>query len=120
MKVIRISEVPDIPNTRGVVSGALNIKTLVNEETGAQDFKVAVATFPKGVRSVFHSHEFDQVHVVLSGKGIIADEEREVVFIEGMVAFIPKGERHWHGATEEGEFSHLSIMGPKALGRALS
>ena len=115
MKVIRISDIPYIPNTAGTTGGALNIKTLVDEKTGARDFKIAIATFPKGVRSAIHVHEFDQVHLVLSGKGIIADEQQEVIFTQGMVAFIPAGEHHWHGATADSEFSHLSIMGPKAL-----
>jgi len=119
LKVIRISDVPYVSHSEGTVGGALNIKTLVDEETGAKDFKVALATFPKGVRSGVHVHEFDQVHLVLSGKGIIADEKREVIFTEGMVAFIPAGERHWHGATDDSEFSHLSIMGAKALQRKL-
>jgi quercetin dioxygenase-like cupin family protein len=113
MKVIRIENIPEIP--RATYKGEIRIKTLVSQEVGARDFKIAIATFPKGARSAFHTHTFDQVHIVLSGKGIIADEKQEVVFTEGMVAFIPAGERHWHGATEDNEFTHLSIMGPDAL-----
>lgn len=117
MKVVRIPNVPYVSRSEGTLGGALNIKTLVDEQLGARDFKVAIATFPKGIRSNVHVHEFDQVHLVLSGRGIIADEEKEVLFTEGMLAFIPAGERHWHGATEDSEFSHLSIMGAKSLGK---
>jgi quercetin dioxygenase-like cupin family protein len=28
-----------------------------------------------------------------------------------MVAFISSGEEHWHGATEDSSFSHISILG---------
>jgi len=115
LKVVNVHDVPYVPSSGGTTGGALNIKTLVDEHLGARDFKVAIATFPKGVRSNIHVHEFDQVHLVLSGRGIIADEEREVIFTEGMLAFIPAGERHWHGATKDDEFSHLSIMGAKSL-----
>jgi len=119
LKVVKVSDVPYLSSSDGTTGGALCIKTLVDETTGARDFKVAIASFPRGVRSRVHVHEFDQVHLVLSGKGIIADEEREVLFTEGMLAFIPAGERHWHGATPDSEFSHLSIMGGKALKRKL-
>ncbi|MEM3040935.1 MAG: cupin domain-containing protein [Nitrososphaerota archaeon] len=119
MKVIKLSEIPSIPSSAGTIGGDLYIKTLVDESTGAKDFKVAIATFPRGVRSKVHIHDFDQVHLVLSGRGIIADEKQEVIFTEGMLAFIPAGERHWHGATEDSEFTHLSIMGAKALERKL-
>ncbi len=115
MKVVKVANVPNVPSSGGTIGGALNIKTLVDEQLGARDFKVAIATFPKGVRSGVHVHEFDQVHLVLSGRGVIADEEEEVIFTEGMLAFIPAGEKHWHGATKDSEFSHLSIMGPKSL-----
>ena len=117
MKVMKIPDVPYVSRSDGTMGGALSIKTLVDEQLGARDFKVAIATFPKGVRSKVHVHEFDQVHLVLSGKGMIADEEKEVIFTEGMLAFIPAGERHWHGAAKDSEFSHLSIMGAKSLGK---
>jgi quercetin dioxygenase-like cupin family protein len=115
MRVFRIDDVPEAQLTRGMLRGTIGIKALVNAAIGAQDFKIAIATFPKGARSVEHVHAFDQVHIVLSGRGIIADADDEVVCTAGIVAFIAAGERHWHGATEDSAFTHLSIMGPGAL-----
>jgi quercetin dioxygenase-like cupin family protein len=115
MRVLRIDEVPEVQLTRGMQRGTIGIKALVNDALGARDFKIAIATFPKGARSVAHIHAFDQVHLVLSGRGIIADEEEEIVCTVGMLVFIAAGERHWHGATADSAFTHLSIMGPKAL-----
>jgi quercetin dioxygenase-like cupin family protein len=46
---------------------------------------------------------------VTAGKGIVAteDEQREVA--TGDVIFFAAGEKHWHGATAESEFSHIYV-----------
>ena len=44
-----------------------------------------------------------------TGKGILATEEEERVVTEGDVILIPAGEKHWHGATSDSEFSHIYV-----------
>ena len=112
MRIIRIKEVPEVPRSGGIFTGTVGIKSLVGPEVGAKDISVAIVHFPKGVRNTFHTHTYDQALYILSGKGIVADEKQEVVVTEGMVAFIPSGERHWHGATDDNDFFHLSILRP--------
>ncbi|TRZ51579.1 hypothetical protein D4S03_04885 [bacterium] len=46
------------------------------------------------------------------GKGIVVTEEGEVLVTPGTFIFIPPGEKHWYGATEETKFSHISIQSP--------
>ena len=84
------------------------MKTLIGDES--RDLSVSIVSFPKGVRNVFHTHTYDQCLFVLSGNGIIADEEKESPLSEGMVAYIPAGEKHWHGAAKDYAFSHISIL----------
>ncbi|MBO3802075.1 cupin domain-containing protein [Thermofilum sp.] len=112
MKVVRISDVPEQEVTGGIFTGAVRIRSLVNEATGSKDLSIAIVHFPKGVRNVFHSHDGDQVLYILEGKGIVATEKEEITAIPGMVFFIPAGENHWHGAMDDSDFTHISILRP--------
>jgi len=112
MKVIEIDGLSERELTHELFSGKVKAKTVVSKELGAKDLSLSIISFPKGVRNYFHAHEFDQVLWILSGKGIVADEEREYEALPGMAFFIPGGERHWHGASEESDFSHISILRP--------
>jgi quercetin dioxygenase-like cupin family protein len=110
MRIIKVEDVPEVPRSGGIFTGTVILKSLVGPETGSNDLSISIVRFPKGIRNVFHTHTYDQALYVLSGKGIVADEKQEVALTEGMVAFIPAGEKHWHGATENSEFSHISIL----------
>ena len=73
---------------------------------------LALITFSPGARNKFHTHTTEQVLYVTDGKGIIATENEETVITPGMLAYIPAGEKHWHGAIEDSSFSHISITPP--------
>ncbi|MCX8183714.1 MAG: cupin domain-containing protein [Crenarchaeota archaeon] len=110
LKVVRISDVTEQEVTGGIFTGTVRIRSLVNEATGSKDLSVAIVHFPKGVRNVFHNHAGDQVLYILEGKGIVATENEEVTAVPGMVFLIPAGENHWHGATDDSDFTHISIL----------
>lgn len=112
MRVITIGEVQAESRTGGIFLGTVESKPLVGESIGAVDLKLDIITFPPGVRNKFHSHSYDQVLYILSGKGIVATEKEEVIAEPGMLFFIPRGEKHWHGATKDSSFSHISILRP--------
>ena len=78
----------------------------------SREFDVNIVNFGKGVRNKFHTHDHEQVLIVTAGKGIIATEDREVVITPGDVVLIPANEKHWHGATEDSEFSHIYVSSP--------
>lgn len=42
-------------------------------------------------------------------KEIIATEAEEKVIVPGDIVIIPAGEKHWHGAARDSEFSHLYV-----------
>jgi quercetin dioxygenase-like cupin family protein len=75
----------------------------------SQKLSVAVVAFRDGGRNVFHAHAGDQVLVVTEGEGIVATETAEYPLTAGDVAYIPAGERHWHGARPGRSMTHLSI-----------
>jgi quercetin dioxygenase-like cupin family protein len=89
-------------------TGPVSIQLLLTDET-AKQLGILMVRFRKGVRNKFHSHSTDQVLFVTSGKGVVATEQEQVEIRPGDVIHIPAGEKHWHGATEDSEMSHLAI-----------
>ena len=75
----------------------------------SKEFNVNIVNFGKGVRNKFHAHDSEQVLIVTSGRGYIVTETEKVEITPGDVVLIPAGEKHWHGATEDSEFSHIYV-----------
>lgn len=114
MKAIKVSEAPSEDTGGGVfVGGNVNVKTLIDKRTGADEIKSAIVTFSPGARTKMHVHDHEQILYIVSGKGIVANEQEEHAAIPGMIFFIPAGEKHWHGATHESSFSHLYVYNSK-------
>ena len=110
MKAIKLSEAPSEGINGGIfVGGKVNVKMLIDKPLGAEEIKSAIVTFSAGARTKMHVHDHQQILYILSGKGIVANEQEEHVATPGMVFLIEAGEKHWHGATSEGSFSHLYI-----------
>ena len=107
MIVTKISEVPREPYVTPLFTGPdVTRQPLVSE---SKDLRVSIVNFGKGVRNKFHTHDKDQVLIVIAGKGIVATEKEERVVTVGEVVLFPAGEKHWHGATKDSEFSHIVI-----------
>jgi quercetin dioxygenase-like cupin family protein len=110
VKIMKISEVKEVPRSGGIFTGTVGAKTFVGPVS--KDLSVSIVSFPKGIRNTMHSHTSDQCLWVLSGKGTLANEKEQFTLTEGVVAYIPAGERHWHGATDDSPMSHISILRP--------
>ena len=87
--------------------GEVLSQPLVADE--AARVRVAAITVRDGARTRLHHHDFDQVLVITDGLGILAGEAKEHHVQPGDVVFVPRGERHWHGAEPGGSMTHLSI-----------
>ena len=110
MKMIEVDRAPSENVTGGIFEGGqVNTKTLIDKHTGAHETKVAIVTFSPGARTKMHIHDHDQILYILSGKGIVANEQEEHIATPGKIFLIPAGEKHWHGATQESSFSHLYV-----------
>jgi quercetin dioxygenase-like cupin family protein len=108
MKIIKINEVSKVPAASPLFTGPdVTRQVLVPD---SKEFNVNIVTFGKGVRNKFHAHDGEQILIVTAGKGIVATEEEETVVTIGDVILFSAGEKHWHGATEDSEFSHLYVM----------
>ena len=115
MDVVSIKDVPKDPMVSPLfTSEDVTFQPLVGE---GGDYNMSVVNFGKGVRNKFHAHECDQILIVTAGTGIVATEDEQKTVTVGDVILIPKGEKHWHGATEDSEFSHIFITKASTGGR---
>ena len=107
VKVVQVSKVLKEPFINDLFTGKDVTKQALIPDSN--EYEINNVNFGRGVRLKFHSHDSEQVLIVTTGTGIVATEQGETVVTVGDVIFIPKGEKHWHGATSDSEFSHIFI-----------
>jgi quercetin dioxygenase-like cupin family protein len=107
MKIVSINQVAKEPNPHPLFTGSdVTRQVLI---PNSEEFTISIINFGKGVRNKLHTHDGDQILIVTAGKGIVATEEEERVVTPGDVVLFPAGEKHWHGATDDSEFSHIYV-----------
>jgi 4-carboxymuconolactone decarboxylase len=110
MKVMKMDKLQIAPDPMGLFFGKVERQNLVEKGTGG--LVVALVKFAPGAGNKMHSHTGEQVLIITEGKGIVATETEQRVVTPGMVVYIPKDERHCHGATQDSAFAHISIQTP--------
>ncbi|MGD9041607.1 MAG: cupin domain-containing protein [Desulfobacteraceae bacterium] len=108
MKVVKTSDVSEEPYEHPLFTGKDVTRQVLMPESNEYD--INIVNFGKGVRNKFHAHTSEQILIVIAGKGIVATEAEEKVVTEGDVILIPANEKHWHGAVQDSEFSHIYVM----------
>jgi len=113
MKIINVKdvEVKEIEGGPLFTGGKVYSQFVLDEEYGAKKIQMVMVKFAPGSRNRFHTHSSGQILYVTEGKGIVATKDQEHIVTPGMVIFVPPGEEHWHGATKDSSFAHLSIIG---------
>jgi quercetin dioxygenase-like cupin family protein len=106
MKIVNMNEVPKEPYATRLFTGSEITRQNLFD---SQDLKLSVVNFGPGMRNKFHTHDGDQVLIITSGKGIVATEKEERIVTVGDIILFPAGEKHWHGATQDSEFSHIYV-----------
>ncbi len=111
MKVIKRGEPPleDRTSAAIFVGGGVTAHTIVGKEMSTY-YDFLSVSFEAGARTKFHAHTSDQILYVIEGAGIVADEGQEIEVKPGDTAWIPAAEKHWHGATPDSSFTHLSLL----------
>lgn len=89
--------------------GEVQVQPVVMPDQGID---IIVVRFSPGARTYLHSHAVPQVLHCMEGRGILATERERNVVGPGDIVHVPAGEMHWHGATPDGPFTHLSIRPP--------
>jgi quercetin dioxygenase-like cupin family protein len=108
MRSITPSEVKKVQVNAALFTGPLTQQALLSSSEN-KDFKASIINFPKGIRNKFHTHDSDQLLIVTEGTGLVVTDEEEKTVTVGDVIYIPAGEKHWHGANADSDFSHISI-----------
>ncbi|MEA2642664.1 MAG: hypothetical protein QOF51_4058 [Chloroflexota bacterium] len=106
MKLIRVSEIPELPDTSPLFVGDVTRQQLLAESL---DYTLAMVNFAIGARNKWHIHSGDQVLFVTYGEGYVANEAERVAIHTGDIVHVVAGEKHWHGATEHSAMSHISL-----------
>ncbi|HEV2249521.1 MAG TPA: cupin domain-containing protein [Candidatus Limnocylindria bacterium] len=109
MRIERPSPDKRRPNADDIFVGVVESQRIVGDE--ARDLRLNEHTFRDGARNKLHTHTTDQLLIVTAGEGIVATEHEEQTVRAGDVAYIPAGERHWHGAKPGMDMTHLAILG---------
>lgn len=73
---------------------------------------VSNVTFTKGAHTFWHVHHGScQILVTEAGRGFYQIwGEKPIELKPGVVATIPEGVKHWHGAAPNATMQHLSVM----------
>lgn len=109
MRIIKPSQIDREDVKAPLFTGVVSRQTLI-PKGASETFNMSIVNFPRGVRNKFHAHTSDQILIVTAGHGIVATEEKEFTVTEGDIIHIPAGEKHWHGAGEDSDFSHITIL----------
>lgn len=80
------------------------------------DCQVANVTFEPACRNVWHIHHGqNQLLICTAGEGWYQVWGEPAIKMQaGDIIDVPAEVKHWHGATKDNWFSHLSVMVPKA------
>jgi len=70
------------------------IRWLINEANGAENFSMRLIEIAPGGSSAHHSHDWEHEVFVLEGKGYITGEKGKKRLSKGTVALVPKNEVH--------------------------
>lgn len=72
---------------------------------------IGTVTFETKARTNWHSHTSGQILFIIEGIGYYQEKGKSIRLIQkGEVIKIPKGVRHWHGASHSSSMRHIAIV----------
>jgi quercetin dioxygenase-like cupin family protein len=89
--------------------GEVKVQEIVPSSEGLD---IILVRFSPGARTYLHSHSVPQVLHCVEGRGILATKGEQNLVEPGDIVHVPAGEEHWHGATADSHFVHLSVRPP--------
>ena len=95
--------------TKLFVGGGVRVQRIVSGDEGLD---ITLVRFAPGARTYLHTHPGPQVLHCVEGRGILATKSQQNLVEPGDIVHVPAGEEHWHGATTDSHFVHLSVRPP--------
>ena len=115
MRVVTLKDIPNVPvegaavPVEGYTGAVSRSRQTIIPDGDSDNYKCSVVNFSPGCTTGWHTHDCDQILVVVSGSGKVATENEEIEINVGDVAHIKAGERHWHGAKADTTMGHITI-----------
>ena len=114
MKVVTLKDIPNVPMEgaepiEGHTGPVSRSRQTIIPPGDSANYNCSVVNFSQGSTTGWHSHNCDQVLIVTSGSGIVANEREQREINVGDVVHIKAGERHWHGARADTTMGHITI-----------
>ncbi|HVP05065.1 MAG TPA: cupin domain-containing protein [Dehalococcoidia bacterium] len=108
MHVVRTPDSAASPETQFFV-GQVRVQPIVAPADGLD---IVLVRFSAGARTFLHTHSVPQVLHCTEGRGILATRREQHLVEPGDIVYVAADEEHWHGATPDSHFVHLSIRPP--------
>ena len=90
-------------------TGTTHLQMLVTKDD-TWNSSIGNVTFDKGARTNWHKHSGGQILLVTAGEGRYQEKDKNIQVLKaGDVVKIPKDMIHWHGASPDSDFAHISI-----------
>ena len=98
-------------STGAIFTGPVSSTAVLQEPQGWDQAKVSLVRFEPGSRTQWHTHDGDQLLIIVEGAGHIGSEEDRLDVRPGDTVLIPAGTQHYHGASADQPMAHYSILG---------
>src|SRR5467141_252552 len=114
MKVVTLQDIPNVPMEgaepiEGYICPVSRSRQTIIQPGESANYNCSVVNFSQGCTTGWHTHNCDQLLIVVSGNGMVANEREQLPIKVGDVVQIKAGERHWHGATANSTMGHITI-----------
>jgi len=115
VRVVTLKDIPDLPvegaaeQTEGWTGPVSRSRQTIIPLGESGNYNCSVVNFSQGCNTGWHTHDCDQILVVTSGSGYVANEQERMEINVGDVVQIKAGERHWHGAKADTTMGHITI-----------
>jgi quercetin dioxygenase-like cupin family protein len=109
MDIVRAGR-PSVKGPSEWFTGQVRIDPLFNEHDPERVQGVSV-TFEPGARTAWHTHPLGPTLIVTARVGHVQRWGGPIEDIQpGDVVWIPRGEKHWHGATPQTAMTHIGLQ----------
>ena len=83
---------------------------MLNTKEDVWNLPIGNVTFEPGARTNWHKHSGGQILLVLNGEGRYKEDGKPVrILKKGDIVTIPPNVKHWHGASSDSWFVHVSL-----------
>ena len=113
-KVVTLKDIPNAPmegaeRIEGYTGPVSRSRQTIIQPGDSANYNCSAVNFSQGCTTGWHTHNCDQVLIVTSGSGMVANEHEQREINVGDVVHIKAGERHWHGAKADSTMGHITI-----------